>query len=1046
MAKNPISTYDELEQKIKELKPGDHLCCMYETEEEHRAILTPFLREGLRAGQKIIYIVDARTAEEIFSYMHEDGVDVDDYVKTGQLHVLSVDESYMRGGVFDPDGMISLLASETTRALAEGYTALRVTGEMSWTLRGLPGSDRLIEYEIKLNEFFPDHQCLAICQYDRRRFEPGILLDVLTTHPIAIIGTEVFDNFYYMTPEDMLGPSPEGARLNNWLDHLAIQKRTRVTLQESEETVKAIVNASTASVLMIDAAGTILSLNEASARSLGKRADELVGHCMYDQFPPSVSARRRGYVEEVIRKGKPLCFEDELKGRGFEHWVYPVLDADGTVKKLAIYVQDITQRKQTEEALRRNTYELGERIKELNCLYAYTNLIERPGISLSEIFQGLVGIIPPGWQYPEITCARLVFEDQIFKTANFNETVWKLSSPVLVYGGRVGTLEVYYREEKPEGDEGPFLKEERDLLNALAWRLGKAIERKQAEEDLLFVDARQKALLELYQMLDVPLDEIVKYVLKECIRLSRSTLGFIGFTNEDETIMSAYIWSEKVLKECLVADKPTQFFIAQGGLWAESIRQHRPIIVNDYLSPNPYKRGLPEGHVSLSRFMCVPIFSEGCVVAMAGVANKEKEYSETDLLQITLLLEGMWSFMQRRKADEAILRSRDELEIRVEERTTELMKSIESLRMEMVQREQAEETAKTEHALREAIEDSILTGIVVFDLSGRIMHVNPAFCRIVGWSEEELVGMKPPFAYWPPEEIETIQDAFQHTINGTKPLSGSDEFRFQRKNGELFDVLLLYAPLKDASGRVIGNVASVGDITERKQAEEALKESGKQLKHLSSELLNAHEKERKRVAGEIHDSIGQSLSAIKFRVENVLQQLGKSIDKKMTKPLEDIIPLVRASIEEVRRIQTDLRPSLLDDLGILATIDWFCREFQITYSHLRIEKLIDIQESEIPESLKIVIYRILGEALHNVAKHSKADLIRLSLQKTDSTIALTIQDNGKGFDLEKIRSKERSRKGLGLISMQERTELSGGSFAFESGRRGGTVVRAVWPL
>jgi signal transduction histidine kinase len=174
--------------------------------------------------------------------------------------------------------------------------------------------------------------------------------------------------------------------------------------------------------------------------------------------------------------------------------------------------------------------------------------------------------------------------------------------------------------------------------------------------------------------------------------------------------------------------------------------------------------------------------------------------------------------------------------------------------------------------------------------------------------------------------------------------------------------------------------------------------------------------------------------------------LGKSIGKTRAKPLESLIPMIQAGIEEVRRIQMDLRPSLLDDLGLLATIDWFCREFQTTYSHVCIEKEIGIQESEIPESLKIVIYRILGEALHNVAKHSKADLIRLSLQKTDSTIALTIQDNGMGFDRGKMHTRESPRKGLGLISMQERTELSGGSFAFESGRKRGTVVRAVWPL
>ena len=99
----------------------------------------------------------------------------------------------MKDGAFDPDGMISMLARETELALQEGYAALRVTGEMTWALRGLPGSERLMEYEAKLNGFFPGSRALAICQYDRRRFSPEVLLDVLTTHPFAVIGTRIYD-------------------------------------------------------------------------------------------------------------------------------------------------------------------------------------------------------------------------------------------------------------------------------------------------------------------------------------------------------------------------------------------------------------------------------------------------------------------------------------------------------------------------------------------------------------------------------------------------------------------------------------------------------------------------------------------------------------------------------------------------------------------------------------------------------------------------------------------------------------------------------------
>ena len=132
---------------IENLKPGSHLCCIYETEEEHQAVLTSFLRHGLELGEKLLYIVDANTAQVILGYLQDDGLNAESYITSGQLSILSAKDAYMRNRVFDPDEMITLLRAEAERAQAEGYSALRVTGEMSWALQGLPGSERLIEYE-----------------------------------------------------------------------------------------------------------------------------------------------------------------------------------------------------------------------------------------------------------------------------------------------------------------------------------------------------------------------------------------------------------------------------------------------------------------------------------------------------------------------------------------------------------------------------------------------------------------------------------------------------------------------------------------------------------------------------------------------------------------------------------------------------------------------------------------------------------------------------------------------------------------------------------
>jgi len=221
----------ELEQRLWRLQAGDHLCCLYASEDEHRALLSPFMRQGLERHEKVLYIVDDHTAGQILAYLDADGVEVAPYLQRGQLTILSSDKAYMSAGRFEPERMIALLRSETERAVAERYKALRVTGEMSWALKGLPGSDRMVEYEAKLNTFFPGSPCLAICQYDRRRFDPRVLLEVLETHPLAVIGTEVYDNFYYMPPQDFFGAHPVVAKLDSWLNHLKDRKRSETQIR-----------------------------------------------------------------------------------------------------------------------------------------------------------------------------------------------------------------------------------------------------------------------------------------------------------------------------------------------------------------------------------------------------------------------------------------------------------------------------------------------------------------------------------------------------------------------------------------------------------------------------------------------------------------------------------------------------------------------------------------------------------------------------------------------------------------------------------------------
>jgi hypothetical protein len=208
---------------ISHMQPGDHYCGIYRTDEDHRAIIVDFVKQGIARDEKMFYLVNMQTAEQLKATLAAAGIEVDALIEKGQLVILTAKEAYLRDGQFDPDKMIQLLTDETEKALAEGYTALRATGEMTWALAGEPGSERLVEYESRLNHFFPNSKCYAVCQYDRRRFDAEMLLDILHTHPKVLYGKDGFDNtdMYFVPPEAFMERDRQSATLDTWLKNLS---------------------------------------------------------------------------------------------------------------------------------------------------------------------------------------------------------------------------------------------------------------------------------------------------------------------------------------------------------------------------------------------------------------------------------------------------------------------------------------------------------------------------------------------------------------------------------------------------------------------------------------------------------------------------------------------------------------------------------------------------------------------------------------------------------------------------------------------------------
>jgi PAS domain S-box-containing protein len=314
-------------------------------------------------------------------------------------------------------------------------------------------------------------------------------------------------------------------------------------------------------------------------------------------------------------------------------------------------------------------------------------------------------------------------------------------------------------------------------------------------------------------------------------------------------------------------------------------------------------------------------------------------------------------------------------------------------------------------------------GAVTLSHDGTILYCNDRFAEMAEIPSEKVIGQS-IYRFVAPTE------AFESAFQRGKSRKERAELLVVRKDRGPLPVYLSFNPLLEDEVPAICVV--ITDV-------EALKESEKRVKNLTSLLLQAEEKERRRVALELHDGLMSDLAAAKFLLEGKIHlgERGKTVDPGELHRVADILG---GAMKEARRLMNNLHPSMLKELGLIPTIGWVCGEYQKSYSHISVQKEITVSEKDIADSIKVVIYRLLQEALNNFARHGNGDRVSLSLSKSDSTLALTIQDNGQGFDMGKVQ------KGVGLESMRERVEISGGEFQIESGIGQGTTIRAIWNL
>lgn len=237
---------------------------------------------------------------------------------------------------------------------------------------------------------------------------------------------------------------------------------------------------------------------------------------------------------------------------------------------------------------------------------------------------------------------------------------------------------------------------------------------------------------------------------------------------------------------------------------------------------------------------------------------------------------------------------------------------------------------------------------------------------------------------------------------------------------------------------------SLKTLPSAKKAEEALRQSEKKLRLLSSHLLDAQEKERRRISIELHDGLGQALIGLKYNLRSIERKLRKD-QPKLREECEYALKYIDEVIEDLRRVSRDLSPYILEDLGLSASLRWMMENFSARH---KVQASLDIEDIDdfFPQKAQIIIYRIFQEALTNIAKHAQATHVSVAIKKQDSTVSFLVEDDGRGFDMKEERMRNSAEKGMGLTAIEERIWMVGGLLDIRSQKGKGTRINFTVPM
>jgi PAS domain S-box-containing protein len=660
-----------------------------------------------------------------------------------------------------------------------------------------------------------------------------------------------------------------------------------------------------------------------------------------------------------------------------------------------------TERKQGEEEHSRVLHKLRERVKELTALHHAARILQQGRMGTPALLRDLAALLPPAFQYPEVTAAYVRLGDQEAMIAGFSDALPILRTDFTTVDGAPGSIAVAYTAERPAAIEGPFLAEERQLIESLGDMLRTAWDRMQAEAALRDSEVRFRAIFER-AAIGIALVDMAAHP----IELNPALQAMLGYSADElRTIpLTALTHPDDI-------DTDAQLF-------EELVAGNREF----YQIPKRYIR--KDGQVVWGNLR-VSLICDAQGVAQFAI--------------------GMVSDITERQQAEVVLRQYT--------RRLEYLHDIDQIIL----------TTSSLDQLAEAVISRLQT----------LLPCNRAELLLVDWEANEAIivaqvsdrptsvpaGYRYSLAERPPNPaLLEGQIVVEYDISSDAPLSPSlqrlrDEGMRARMlvpllaQGQLIGTIHLaadwpFTPTEDQRNlaRELSDHLAIGLQHTRLLAE--VQAANARLQALSRQLVTAQEDERRRIARELHDEVGQMLALVKLNIRAVQRAAGAA---ELGPRLEQSLGVIEDTLLRVRTLALDLRPSMLDDIGLLAALRWYVDQ-QVSLAGLAAEVSAADLLDRLPTEIETVCFRVAQEALTNVVRHAQAHNIRVTVERLDTAVELRISDDGVGFDHSAALDRAVHGQSGGLLGMRERVMLCGGRLSIESSAEGGTTIRAWIPV